>query len=151
MCSDPNSRPPIPPGPLSGASGRHTRLTSADGNAFSAFLADAPETAGTAVIILPDYYGLTPFYEALSLRFAEAGVLALAIDYYGRTAPPPPRGAGFDHLRHAQQTTWAGLQADVTAAAEMLRSEHGVERLFSVGFCFGGVRRSCWGRPRSLR
>jgi len=138
MCSDPNSRPPIQPDPDAGATSSHLRLVAADGNTVSAFRADSPGTAGDGVIVLPDYYGLTPFYEALAMRFAEAGVDALAIDYYGRTALPPPRDAGFDHVAHSGRTTWAGLQADIAAAAEELRVQRGVTRLFSIGFCFGG-------------
>ena len=37
-------------------------------------------------MILPDVRGLYSFYEELALRFAEAGIDALAIDYFGRTA-----------------------------------------------------------------
>jgi carboxymethylenebutenolidase len=138
MCSDPDSRPPIPPDPQGRASGNHIRLTGSDGNAFTAFRANSPTATDSGIIVLPDYYGLTPFYEALALRFAEAGIEALAIDYYGRTAPHPPRDAGFDHVAHSARSTWTGLQADVDAAARALRSQHGLTRLFSIGFCFGG-------------
>ena len=36
--------------------------------------------------ILPDVRGLHPYYEELALRFAEHGIDALAIDWFGRTA-----------------------------------------------------------------
>ena len=138
MCSDPDSRPPITPLPGTGAAGRHVRLLSADGNAFTAYRADAATRTRVGIIVLPDYHGLTPFYEALALRFAEVGVDAITLDYYGRTAAPPPRGDDFDHVAHSRMASWAGLQADVHAAAHMLRSERDVEHLFSIGFCFGG-------------
>jgi dienelactone hydrolase len=48
-------------------------------------------------VILPDVRGLHPFYEELTLRFSEAGVAALAIDYYGRTAGMGARGDDFNH------------------------------------------------------
>ena len=48
------------------------------------------------MLILPDVRGLFTFYEELALRFAEAGVAALAIDYFGRTAGTAARGADFD-------------------------------------------------------
>jgi carboxymethylenebutenolidase len=38
------------------------------------------------VVVLPDVRGLHGFYEALALRFGEAGVHAVAVDYYGRVA-----------------------------------------------------------------
>ena len=138
MCSDPHSRPPIEPDPGAGASGSHVLLSASDGTRVTAYLASSGATTGHGIIVLPDYHGLTPFYEALTSRFAEAGIAALAIDYYGRTAPPPPRDQGFDHRDHAERTTWAGLRADATAAAEHLRLRCHVTSVFSVGFCFGG-------------
>ena len=138
MCSDPDSTPPIEPGASSSAHGQRVVLTAADGAAMATYRADASEPTGAGIIVLPDYYGLTSFYEDLALRFAEAGIDAIAIDYYGRTARPPPRDASFDHVHHADRTTWTGLQTDVAAAANELRSERRVRALFSIGFCFGG-------------
>ena len=66
-------------------------------------------------MILPDVRGLHPYYEELALRFAEHGIDALAIDWFGRTAGPEPRGDDFDYMPHAAQTTWAGIRADITA------------------------------------
>ena len=37
-------------------------------------------------MILPDVRGLHPFFEELAMRFAERGITAIAIDYFGRTA-----------------------------------------------------------------
>lgn len=138
MCSDPDSRPPLEPDPEAQASGRHATLTAADGASLSVYLAAPAVASSIGIIVLPDYHGLTPFYEALALRFAEVGIEALAVDYYGRSAPPPPRGPEFDHVAHSHQTTWAGLQADAVAAAGFLRRERGIERVYTVGFCFGG-------------
>lgn len=138
MCSDPDSRPPLAADALAGVTGHHRSISARDGARLTVFQAQRPACTGLGVIVLPDYHGLTPFYEALALRFAEAGAEAVAVDYYGRTAPPPPRGRDFDHVAHAGRTTWAGLQADTAAASELLRRERGVERLYSVGFCFGG-------------
>ncbi len=138
MCSDPDSTPPIEPGPSSSANGRRVVLEAADGVSLAAFRADASEPTGVGIVVLPDYYGLTAFYEDLALRFAEAGIDAMAIDYYGRTAAPPPRDSSFDHVDHAGRTSWTGLQADVAAAVSELRAERRVRALFSIGFCFGG-------------
>jgi carboxymethylenebutenolidase len=138
MCSAPDSQPPIEAGADVPASGRGVGLIASDGQRCSAFEADSPSPAGAGIIVLPDYGGLSGFYQELALRFAEVGVDALAIDYYGRTAGPLPRDDTFDHRHHARLTTWAGLQADVVAAAAHLRIQRRVRTLFSIGFCFGG-------------
>ena len=38
------------------------------------------------MVVLPDVRGLFTFYEELALRFAEVGINAVTIDYFGRTA-----------------------------------------------------------------
>ena len=89
-------------------------------------------------MILPDVRGLYSFYEELALRFAEAGIDALAIDYFGRTAGVAKRDAEFSYMEHVQQTRLSELRADVTAAAEELRRDGRVRATFTIGFCFGG-------------
>jgi carboxymethylenebutenolidase len=140
MCFDLDSRPPI--APIAGGALDSTALPleAADGNRFRAFRARATTPGGAGIVILPDVRGLHPFYEELALRFAENGVDALAIDYFGRTAGIGERGDAFDHMPHVEQATWAGLSEDVRAAARHLRmeDERRVDALFTTGFCFGG-------------
>jgi carboxymethylenebutenolidase len=138
MCVDHDSRPPIVPIAGAAVDGTVVELTSSDGNRLAAFRADASSPTGAAMLVLPDVRGLAPFYEDLALRFAEAGIDAIAIDYYGRTAGANRRDADFDHGEHAAQLTWAGVRADAIAAAEHIRRERAVGPLSSVGFCVGG-------------
>jgi carboxymethylenebutenolidase len=141
VCFELDSVPPIPV--IRGAAVSHEDLVleSRDGNRFAAFAAtpDAPTTVG--VVILPDVRGLYRFYEELALRFAERGIAAVAFDYFGRTAGAAKRADDFEYMEHVEQTTPEGVQADVGAAVEYLRS-NGVPTIFSVGFCFGG--RNSW-------
>ena len=141
MCFDVDSSPPIPP--ISGAAVSHedTVLEAADGNRFAAFVATPDEPAGVGVVILPDVRGLYRFYEELALRFAERGHAAVAFDFFGRTAGADKRGEDFEYMPHVQQTTPAGVQADVAACVARLRAA-GCRRIFTVGFCFGG--RNSW-------
>ena len=49
------------------------------------------------MVVLPDVRGLHPYYVELAERFAEAGIPAVAIDYFGRTAGvEPTRGDEFE-------------------------------------------------------
>jgi carboxymethylenebutenolidase len=141
MCFDLDSRPPIPE--IAGGALDSTDLTleAADGTRFRAFRARATTPGGAGIVILPDVRGLHPFYEELALRFAENGVDALAIDYFGRTAGVGgDRGEEFDFRSHVDLVTWTGVAADIRAAARHLRmdDERRVDALFTVGFCFGG-------------
>ena len=140
MCFDHDSRPPIAPIAGGALDSRELTLVANDGNRFSAFSARAAAPTGAGMLVLPDVRGLNAYYEDLALRFAENGIDALAIDYFGRTAGPGRRESGFDHQPHVRQLTADGLAADVRAAAMTLRSEPGgrVARLFTIGFCVGG-------------
>jgi carboxymethylenebutenolidase len=144
VCFGLDSRPPI--APIRGAAVSHEDLVleSVGGTRFSAFLARPGDLGGAGVVILPDVRGLHRFYEELALRFAEHGIAAVAIDYFGRTARAGKRDPGFEYMEHVKQTTPEGIQADVAAAVSLLRSPEGgsCHDVFTVGFCFGG--RNSW-------
>jgi carboxymethylenebutenolidase len=138
MCFADEARPPI--APMAGASiaAARTHLMSEDGTRFVAFAASASTTPSeAAMIVLPDVRGLHPYYEELAVRFAEAGIDALAIDYFGRTARTDDRSEGFAYAEHVSRTAYPSLSADVEAAAAHLRAA-GPRRLITIGFCFGG-------------
>ena len=138
MCFDHDSRPPIAPIAGGALDSQEIALEAADGNRFAGFEARAAEPAGTGIVILPDVRGLHAYYRELALRFAERGVDAIAIDYFGRTAGIGDRGPDFAYQEHVPLVTFEGVRADVTAAAAHLRAAAGVARLFATGFCMGG-------------
>lgn len=142
MCFDLDSRPPIPPIAGGAIDTEEVVLRAGDGGRFAGLLARAEKPDGAAIIVLPDVRGLHPYYEELALRFAEAGVDALAIDYFGRTAGIGirERPTDFDFMSHVGETRFSNLSWDVLAAAETLRAlEPGRGRaVFTIGFCFGG-------------
>jgi carboxymethylenebutenolidase len=138
MCFDADSHPPIEPIQGAAVDSRTLELTAADGNRLAAFEAFAREPSGAGIVILPDVRGLHRYYEELALRFAEAGVDAIAIDYFGRTAGIGDRGESFEFMPHVSQLTWDGMRADVAAAAARLRADRSPRALFSIGFCMVG-------------
>jgi carboxymethylenebutenolidase len=142
MCHDRDSRPPAPPRTGDVAERGVLTLTAVDGTDFSAAYAAPAAPARVGVVILPDIRGLHPYYVALAERFAEAGLPAVAVDYFGRTAGVAEggtRGEDFDWQSHIPQTTPAGVDADTAAGIEYLRSRtEPTLPVVTVGFCFGG-------------
>jgi carboxymethylenebutenolidase len=141
MCFGENARPPLPPIRGGAADSDDIVLTSADGTDFRAFYAHPDGPSETGVIVLPDVRGLHGFYKELAQRFAEAGVHALAIDYFGRSAGTAPRDSDFAFREHVDQMDVANTTLDVAAAAAWLRILPGasVTSVFTVGFCLGGA------------
>jgi carboxymethylenebutenolidase len=115
-----------------------------DGNRFAAYQAEPALPTRRGIVILPDVRGLHPFYKDLADRFAEAGQVAVAMDYYGRTAPSSDRGEAFEYRSHLDRTTPETIALDARACIDHLRGRLAAPSpaIFSVGFCFGGA--SSW-------
>jgi carboxymethylenebutenolidase len=143
MCFTFDAIPPdLPPGFATQAagSGEDLVLKSADGTQFLAYRARPQQPTGAAIVILPDVRGLFRFYSELANRFASAGIEAVAIDYFGRTAGLGARDESFDYMPHVSQTKITQISDDVQAAIDLLRSADTAPRaIFTVGFCFGGA------------
>lgn len=141
MCYSDDARPPLPPTRHPVAQQHDLTLTASDGNRLGAYAARAAHPTGAGMVVMPDVRGLHTFYKELAQRFAEAGIDAVAIDYFGRTAGIGDRGEGFEYRSHVEKTTPAGVNADVGAGIAYLRSAEGgsVRSVFTVGFCYGGA------------
>lgn len=137
MCFSDGSLAPAAPGAGQAGDQRALTLTASDGNALMAHECRAATPSRTGVVVLPDVRGLHAYYRDLTVRLAELGWEAVAVDYFGRTAQDEDRSDAFAFVPHVQQTTAEGVAADVQAGVEHLRSL-GVERVFTLGFCFGG-------------
>jgi carboxymethylenebutenolidase len=144
MCYDDTARPPLPP--ISGGAGvgegEDVVLTASDGNRFAAYSITTDTPGGPGIVILPDVRGLHAFYKELAVRFAEAGIHATALDYFGRTAGVGKRDDDFEYRPHVEQTGPDTVAADVSATIAHVRSPQGggATSVFTVGFCFGGRR-----------
>jgi carboxymethylenebutenolidase len=96
MCYPDDARPPDHGRGGEVASYLELVLTASDGNRLLAYGARAALPSGNGVVVLPDVRGIHNFYRSMACRLAEAGVDAVAIDYYGRTAGSGERGDDFD-------------------------------------------------------
>ena len=140
MCYSDDARVPLPPISGGAADQGDLVLTASDGTKFSAYFARAAKPTGAGMVVMPDVRGLHHFYKELAQRFAEAGVDAVAIDYFGRSEGMGDRGEQFDYKPHIEKTTQDHIQKDVAAAIAYLKSKDGgaVKSVFTVGFCWGG-------------
>jgi carboxymethylenebutenolidase len=140
MCYSDDARVPLPPISGGAADQGDFELAASDGNRFAAYFARASKPTGAGMVVMPDVRGLHHFYKELAQRFAEAGIDAVAIDYFGRTAGIGERGEDFEYRPHVEKTTPENISEDVAAAVTYLKSKDGgaVKSVFTVGFCFGG-------------
>jgi carboxymethylenebutenolidase len=139
VCHGDDSRPPAPPRARAVAEAADLHLTSADGARFMAYVARPERPSGAAAVILPDLRGLHGFYKGFAERMAEAGITAIAIDYFGRELGDGARdGTPEQMMPLVMGLAPEQVAADVAAAVEHLRGLEGVDDVFALGFCFGG-------------
>lgn len=107
-------------------------------------LSDAPMLRKRAVLVLPEVFGVNAWVRSVADRLAAAGVPALAMPLFARTAPALDLSYGEMQLaegrRHKNATTAAELLADGAAAIRWLRRQLNDPQaeITVVGFCFGG-------------
>ncbi len=99
-----------------------------------------------AAIVLPEIFGLNRWVRGVADRLSEAGVPALAMPLFARTAPELDLGydsqSTREGRRHKETTSTEGILTDVQASIDWLRlalaSTGQPLRITVVGFCFGG-------------
>jgi carboxymethylenebutenolidase len=141
MCVPHDAHPPISAIAGAAVDSEDLVLQAADGPKFAAFAARAEKPSGAGMVVLPDVRGLFAFYEELGLRFAEQGINAVTIDYFGRSAGVGKRNdPNWNFMEHVLKTRPDTVAQDTAAAVAYLRSPAGgsCTAVFTVGFCFGG-------------
>lgn len=108
----------------------------ANGHTTSGYLALPPSGTGPGVLVIQEWWGLVDHIKAVADRFAAAGFVALAPDFYnGQTTKSPDAAA---KLFMAVNIDRAG--ADLRGSAQYLlgRPEVVSRRIGALGFCMGG-------------
>lgn len=91
-----------------------------------------------AVVVIPDIFGRTRFYEDVCRRLAAEGYVAILPDYFHRVGPLPGRGleAARARRRHLDEAT---AVEELEQAVAWLRREPFHRRVAAIGFCVGGT------------
>jgi carboxymethylenebutenolidase len=104
---------------------------------YAGYLA-VPDAKGSfpGIVMIHEWWGLNDNIKDMTEELASHGYLVLAVDLYGREAATTA-----DQAR--QLTSAYDLQvgiANMNAAVEYLESVYGVEKVGSIGWCFGGAQ-----------
>jgi carboxymethylenebutenolidase len=96
-------------------------------------LAKPASGRGPGVVVIQEWWGLTPWIKSIADRLAAEGYLALAPDlYHGETAAEPNEA---QKLMMAMKMDEAAKE--ISGAYEYLKKE-GSGKVGSIGFCLGG-------------
>ncbi|HTO70311.1 MAG TPA: dienelactone hydrolase family protein [Myxococcota bacterium] len=97
-------------------------------------------TPAPGIVVLHDVWGLSPVYEKVAQRLADAGFAALALDLYARGEKPGSPADMPGVMRFMHELPDHRVLADVQAAADWLRARPEVagRKVGLTGFCMGG-------------
>ena len=132
--------PEVPPGtPLPDVRVQEVAIDVDDGR-LPGLLALPTKTPAPAVLVVNDVFGRGEFYEHLTRRIAQAGFVALDVEYFfrqGAVAAGDREGA----MKRAQRLDQMGTLDDLDQAVAWLQQRPEVRgaRVGTIGFCMGGT------------
>lgn len=106
------------------------------GAPIDGFLALPESGAGTAVLVIQEWWGVVPHIRSVVERLAAAGFVALAVDHYRGVETTEPDEA--QKLMMGLKVAEAGAQIAAGADYLLSRSEVSSANVGTVGFCMGG-------------
>jgi len=108
----------------------------ANGHSTSGYLAIPPSGTGPGLLVIQEWWGLVDHIKNVADRFAAAGFVALAPDFYaGETTKSPDEAAKLFMALNIDRAA-----ADLRGSAEYLLSRPEVSsgKVAALGFCMGG-------------
>ena len=111
-----------------------------DDGRLPGILALPARTPAPGVLVVNDVFGRSDFYDHLTRRIAQAGFVALDVEYFFRQPPVAPDDREGATAR-ARQLDQMGTLDDLDQAVEWLRARPEVRgaRVGTIGFCMGGT------------
>jgi carboxymethylenebutenolidase len=120
------------------------KLAVADGTSMNAYVARPAGNPKAGLIVFQEAFGVNAHIRDVTQRFAKEGYLAIAPELFHRTAPGLEAGyTDFPAVMpHMQALTTEGLEADIKAAFDWMKTNaHGL-KIGATGYCMGG-RTAC--------
>jgi carboxymethylenebutenolidase len=123
--------------------GTYTRLTTADGHEFDAYVADCPLPARAAIVVIHEIFGVNGHIRSVADDYARQGFWTIAPALFDRAECRVELGYGADERKRGMQLAkQVGLDAalkDVQAAMEHAVSLPDKKKVGVLGYCFGGT------------
>jgi len=114
-----------------------------NGVAIDSYLALPEEPkASWGIVVIQEIFGVNAHIKDVTERFAKQGYIAIAPAIYQRSAPGFEANYDAEGVRLGQiykgQTKAEELTRDIQAAVDYLKTFPQVQKIGTIGFCFGG-------------
>lgn len=114
---------------------QQTKLRDREGREYPGYFNETAQSSARAVVVVHDFFGLTPHIRSVANRFADQGFLAFAPDLY-RGCVATTRAEALDLAR---QLAWNQVAVELGLAVSALAQRGARMRVASVGFGMGGA------------
>lgn len=125
------------PGAAGGSLAEQVRGETFEAEGLRGYLARPATTPRAGLIVIHEWWGLNDNIREMSNRLAAEGYLALAVDLYGGEVAADAAQAR--ELMSAAMSDPDRTDAALLAAFRWLKDEGGVDRVGTIGWCFGGA------------
>ena len=105
-----------------------------DGTSIPGYLAEPSGEVKGGMIVIQEWWGLTPDIKEIADRYAAEGFLAFAPDlYHGQVATEPDEAR-----KYAMSMERQVAAQEIDTAIAWMKSERGAGKVGCVGYCMGG-------------
>jgi carboxymethylenebutenolidase len=105
-----------------------------EGTQLAGYLAEPTSQPRAGLVVIQEWWGLTPDIKDIADRYSQEGYLSFAPDlYHGVVAEEPD-----DARKAVMEMDRDRAAQEIDAAIAWLKGEHGVAKVGIVGYCMGG-------------
>jgi carboxymethylenebutenolidase len=104
------------------------------GTELAGYLAQPPSEPRAGLVVIQEWWGLTPDIKEIADRYAAEGYLSFAPDLYHGVVTEEPD----DARKAAMEMDRDRAAEEIDAAIAWLKAERGVSKVGVVGYCMGG-------------
>ncbi len=120
---------------IQGYGAKHTRHRDRGGRTYAGHFVDTAQGATRAVVVIHDFFGLTPHVRSVTSRLASEGFLAFAPDLYrGQVAADRDEAQAL-----AKRLAWNQVAVELGLVVCALKERRPDMKVAAVGFAMGGA------------
>lgn len=91
------------------------------------------------LVLVPDIFGLRPLIDKTVTQLAQNSIATIAVEPFSHMSENPSAVSREEKLSRMKFQDDNLQCADILAAGQILKNEHGCERVSLIGFCIGGM------------
>lgn len=97
------------------------------------------EETKCGLVLIPDIFGLRPLIDETLTQLAQNKIATIAVEPFSHMSENPSQISREEKLTRIKDQDDNLQCADILAAGQILKTQHGCKRVSLIGFCIGGM------------